>query len=128
MSAPPKQMLVTPRSGIGWLCTRAPVGSISMTAPACKAATQILPLALSARLSNRAWPPTPAIRVPPAGEGQGRLRTWPGPGPRPGDLPGPQARGLRLCHIQRLAVRRQADAIGREQRPDDLADLAAIGA
>lgn len=77
-SGPPKQILVTQRSGIGTWRTERPSGEMIEMPPLTRVATQILPAASTASESKRWKPRLPVTSRPPCGEGQGWRRTSPG--------------------------------------------------
>ena len=92
--------------------------------PWARVATQMLPLASTAREVE--------ALVGAAGLGEQAAAVGRGPG-LPGEHPGlqdverPEARGLGLGDVERLAVGRQADAVRGHHREGDLADQRAVG-
>ena len=92
----------------------------TVIAPVISVATQTLPSPSTAS-ESRSWKP---------GKSYSR---WSGRGRRVGehagrgDVPGPQPPVVRLGDVHLRAVGRQADAVGRDQREDDLGDRRAVG-
>ncbi len=78
LSGPPKHMLVGYTSGILTARTRSPAGENSVIEPVVSVATAMLPLAITAKLSKRAWPGSPAITRPLCGRHGSGARSTPG--------------------------------------------------